>query len=43
MGRQEQKKCMYYSDNADYATLMAESEQLKSILMRVWEGSEKAG
>ena len=28
---------------ADDNTLMAESEQLKSILMRVWKENEKAG
>ena len=31
------------SDNADDTTLMAESEELKSLLMKVKEESEKAG
>ena len=31
------------SDNAGYTTLMAESEEIKSLLMKVKEESEKAG
>ena len=31
------------SDNADDTTLMAESEELKSLLMKVKKESEKAG
>ena len=31
------------SDNADDTTLMAESEELKSLLMKVKEESEKVG
>ena len=31
------------SDNAGYTTVMAESEEIKSLLMKVKEESEKAG